>query len=277
MYIIRSMRGRAHALITLAAFALAACGAFGREYEYEEELYLNIDGSASVVINSSIPALVALRGLPLQPSLHTQFDPNEARRLYDSLGCPVTRIGQPWYRHGRRFIQIRMSTPDVRSLDGCQALSWSTYRFSRSDGAVHFEQTVGPSATPAAGALESPPDESSAGAWRGNELVAFRVHLPSKVRRHNVRRLDNNETGDLERGNILTWEQRLSDRRANVPIVMQVTMDPESSLYKTLWLFAGSFLAAVIVMGLLIAWTIRKGRKMGRPAGGPAGARPPRG
>jgi hypothetical protein len=263
MYIIRSMRGRAHALITLAAFVLAACGAFGREYEYEEELYLNIDGSASVVINSSIPALVALRGLPLQSSLQTHFDADATRHLYTSLGCHVTRIGQPWYRHGRRFIQVRLSTPDVRTLGNCQPLSWSTYQFRQIEGVVHFDQTLGPSATPPAGAPEAAPGTTSAGAWNGKELVAFRLHLPSKVLFQNVRRLDNHEPGDLERGNILTWEQRLSDRRASVPVVMQVRMDPESILYKTLWLFAGSFLAAVVVLGLLIAWTIRKGRRMG--------------
>jgi hypothetical protein len=265
MYIIRSMRKRARALVVVAAFAVAAAcsGAFWREYEYEEELYLNIDGSASVVVNSSIPALVALRGLPLEPSLQARFDPEDARRLYLSLGCHVTRIGQPWYRHGRRFIQVRLSTPDVRLLSDCKALGWSTYRFTPRDGAIDFEQAVGAPAA-SAGVTANPPGP---GAWRGNELTAFRVHLPSKVLYQNVRRLADNEPGETERGNILTWEQRLTDRLKGVPLVMQVKMDPESILYKTLWLFAGSFVAAVVVLSLLIMWTIRKGRKMSARAG----------
>jgi hypothetical protein len=266
MYIIRSMRGWSHALIALAPLVLAAaCGTFGRDYEYEEELYLNIDGSASAVINASIPALVTLRGLPLETSPHARFDREETRRRYESLGCHVVRIGQPWYRHGRRFIQVRLSTADVRSLGGCQALAWSTYRFYQSDGAIHFEQTLGKSA-PAHSPSASGPAASTAGTLSGKELVAFRVHLPGRVRFHNVRLLANNATGDIERGNILTWEQRFADRRASVPIVMQVTMDPQSILYRTLWLFAGSFLAAVVVLAALIWWTIRKGRQRLRRA-----------
>lgn len=257
MYIMRSMRVGSHALVALAFVLAAACaGVFGREYEDQEELYLNIDGSASVVINSSIAALVALRDLPLETSLHARFDPQAIRRLYESLGCHVVRIGQPWYRHGRRFIQVRLSTADVRSLGGCKPLTWSTYRFNQSDGTILVEQILGKSAAQE----ESSPRVVDA-PWSGTEVVAFRMHLPSKVLSHNVRLLKDNTTGDIERGNILTWEQRLSDRRAGVPIVMQVTMDPESILYRTLWLFAGSFLAAIVVLAALIWWTIRKGRK----------------
>ena len=70
-----------------------------------------------------------------------------------------------------------------------------------------------------------------------------------------------NSTGEAERGNILTWEQRLADRRAGTPIDVHVQMDPQSILYRTLWLFGGSFLAAMIFLGALIWWTVKKGRK----------------
>ena len=104
--------------------------------------------------------------------------------------------------------------------------------------------------------------------WTGREIVAFRIHAPSKVLFHNVRRLADNSTGQVERGNILTWEQRLADRQAGQPLDMQVTMTPQSILYRTLWLFAGSFLAAVVVLAALVWWTIRRGRA--RMAAGPA-------
>ena len=77
--------------------------------------------------------------------------------------------------------------------------------------------------------------------WDGSELVAFKLHLPSKITFHNVRRLADNSPGEFERGNILTWEQRLADRRAGTPIDIQVHMERESILYRTLWLFGGSF------------------------------------
>ena len=247
----RSLWVRRAALAAFAACA-AGCATFGREYEYEEQLYLNVDGSASVVIDSSVAALVALRGLSLQADPRARLDPIAVRHLYESLGCQVVRIGQPWYRHGRRFIQVRLTTPDVRTLSTCQPLAWSTYRFEQKNGAIEYEQKVGP---PSAAA-------PARATWTGAELVAFRLHLPSKVLFHNVRSLKDNRAGEIERGNILTWEQRLSDRQAGTPIDMLVTMDPESILYRTLWLFAGSFLAAVLVLGAIIMWTVRKGRKM---------------
>ena len=53
--------------------ASGACGSgLFRQYEYEEEMYLSLDGSATMYVNSSIAALNALRG--------TAFDPNPSGR-----------------------------------------------------------------------------------------------------------------------------------------------------------------------------------------------------
>lgn len=231
----------------------SACGlSLGREYEYEEQLYLSVDGSAVVVVNASLAALAALRGLPVDPSSRAPFDPRALRRLYEANGCNVLRVGAPWYRHGRRFVQIRVRTDDVTQLHRCGPLAWSTYVFERGEETIQFKQKV-------AGAAATQP-ASSAPSWTGRELVAFRVHAPSKVLFHNVRSLSDDTTGQVERGNILTWEQRLVDRLAGKVLDIQVTMTPESILYRTLWLFAGSFAAAVIVLVGLIWWTIRRGR-----------------
>jgi hypothetical protein len=233
-----------------ALLCTACANPFGREYEYEEQMYLNVDGSADVIVDSSLPALVALRGLAIDPSPRARVDTLALRRLYESLGCTVRGVGQPWFRHGRRFVQVRLATADVRTLQRCGPLGWSSYAFTRSNGAIDFKQNVGPAAGGSPGEVN----------WTGAELIAFRLHLPSKIRFQNVRRLADNSTGDTERGNILTWEQRLTDRRAGVPVDIHVIMDPESILYRTLWLFAGSFVAAVIFLVALIAWTVRTGK-----------------
>ena len=253
MYIIREMHVRVLALAVAASLVLAAgCGGiFGHEYEYEEQLYLSVDGSASIVIDSSVPALVALRGVPIHSAPGAGFDPQEVRRLYEAAGCHVVSVGQPWFRHGRRFIQVQVATPDVRTLAACAPLAWSTYRLDRLANEVEYRQQVGG----AAGGNPGPVN------WTGGELVAFKLHLPSKITFHNVRRLLDNAPGEPGRGNILTWEQRLTDRRAGVPIDMHVKMEPQSILYRTLWLFGGSFLAAVVVLAALIWWTVRKGRR----------------
>jgi hypothetical protein len=97
--------------------------------------------------------------------------------------------------------------------------------------------------------------------WTGGELVAFRLHLPSKIVYHNARDLETNETSSIARGNILAWEQLLTDRLDGKPIAIEVRMDRQSILHRTLWLFAGAFVSAVLVIGALIWWTIRKGPK----------------
>ena len=117
--------------------------------------------------------------------------------------------------------------------------------------------------------------------WQGNELVAFRLHLPSRIRFHNSRDLHTNQPRSPSRGNILTWEQLLTDRLDNGPIgyagdhtpgVIEVRMDRESILYRTLWLFASAFVAAVIVLALMIWLAVRKGRSTTSGQEGPASA-----
>ena len=140
----------------------------------------------------------------------------------------------------------------MTTLSRCAPLAWSAYTFTRTGPDIQFTQLVGPSAGGNPGNVN----------WAGSELVAFRVHIPSKVTFHNVKRLADGTNGEAERGNILTWEQRLSDRRAGTPVDMQVTMDSQSILHKTLWLFGGSFVAAVLFLGTLIWWTVRRGKRM---------------
>ena len=58
------------AVLCCSAIAAACSGhVLKPQYEYEEELYLDLDGSATLNLNASVPALVALRGadLPTEP------------------------------------------------------------------------------------------------------------------------------------------------------------------------------------------------------------------
>jgi hypothetical protein len=241
--------------IAMVLVVLTACSnPFGKQYEYEEQIYLAIDGKATVIINSSIPALVALHGLPLDPSLRSAVDRDQVRRLFATAGCDDVRVGQPWIRRGRRFVQIRVATPDVNQLKSCGPLAWSTYHLSREDQYLSYEQTVG---RPQAG------DPGNVN-WSGSELVGFKLHLPSRIVHHNVKRLEDGTNGEAGRGNILTWEQRLSDRRAGQPLEMTVRMDSESILFRTLSLFAGAFGAALLMLATLIWLTIRRAKRRRR-------------
>jgi hypothetical protein len=249
-------------LLVAALFAgLTACsggGLFGKQYEYEEDLTLSIDGSATLIVNASLPALAVLRGLPVSTDPNAEVDRDAIGKLFQSPATEVTRVGRPWRRNGRRFVQVRIEVADVRRLGEAAPFAWSSYHFG-ADGAKHvYTQRVGPSAFKP-GSLQNY-------GWDGSEIAAFRLHLPSEILFHNARDLDTNETSEIARGNILAWEQRLTDRLEGRPIDIHVEMESESILHRTLWLFAGAFGAAVLVLVLLIVWTVRKGRDKDEPA-----------
>lgn len=255
--IIRAMFARAglFALMTSALFIASCTNPLTRQYEYEEQVYLKVDGSATVVVDASLPALVLLRGASFDPSSEST-DRAAVRRLYESAGCPVDSVSRLWERRGRRFAQIQVSVNDLKSLTSCSLLAWSAYALtSHPDDPqqLKYVQTLGPPAGRDPGAVN----------WDGSELVAFKVHVPSRIRFHNVRKLDGT-VRDADRGNILTWEQTLADRRAGKPLTMVIEMEKTSILYTTLWLFGGAFVAAVMLLVMLIWLTIRRGRKQAR-------------
>ena len=243
----------------LAACDCGAAGLLGPSYEYEEDLTLSLDGSATMTVNASIPALIALRGLALSPDQKTRVDREHVRALYTSPQAEVTRVTS-WTRRGRRFVGVHLKIRDVRELPKAPPFSWVSYDLSRKDGETIFRERLGASAF-------KPGTLTNVG-WDGSEIVAFRLHLPSRIQWHNARTADDQPNG-VKRGNILSWEQRLTDRLDNRPIayaedktpgVMEVRMDSQSILYRTLWLFGLAFAAAVIVLVFLIWLTMRKGR-----------------
>jgi hypothetical protein len=253
--------------VLVAAAAQTACGGgnglLSPQYEYEEDLTLKLDGSATLVVNASIPALIALHALPINPDPRMRADDTRKRlrEVYTSPYADVLRVNT-WTKYGRRFVGIRLRIPDVRALPKAAPFAWSIYDLHQQDGHHVWRHTLG---APVAAAAKP------GVAWKGNELVAFRVHLPSRVLFYNARDVDDpSRIRSIDRGNIITWEQRLADRLENKPIawaedrtpgVMEIRMDSQSILYRTLWLFGLAFLAAVGVLALLIWLTLRRGGK----------------
>ena len=248
----RSARAVLAAVLLVAAAAATACrgGLLGKQYEYEEDLYLSLDGTATLVVNASLPALVALRGFDLDTSNTTRLDREKIRALYQSAVTDVTHVSPPWRRAGRRFVQVRMAVSDVRRLSEAAPFSWSHYALTVQDGKAVFEQKVG--------ASRLRPGTLKQVGWDGSENVAFRLHLPSRILWHNSRDLETNQPNDTSRGNILAWEQHLTDRLDGVPLEIRVEMENQSILHRTLWLFVGAFTAAVLVLVGLIWWAIRR-------------------
>lgn len=221
----------AFALVLVAVLTSIACGnVIARKYEYEEEIFLNLDGSATVYVNASVPALVALRGvsLPIDPA--ARLDRMSVRDLYQT---PVSQVESVTTsrREGRRYVHLRLDVPDIRKLSDAPVFAWSSYRYLEGDATFEFGQKMNDAVGKDVGNV----------AWSGDELIAVRMHLPSVITFHN------SPSRRTERGNIVVWEQPLAERLKSTPLDIQATMEKDSILFRTLALFAA--------MGVLVIFT----------------------
>jgi hypothetical protein len=236
------------ALIALAAFVAASCRSLlSRKYEYDEDVHLALDGSAMVYVNASLAALVALRGLDLDVDPRARLDLDKIRAAYES---PVSRVESATgsRRDNRRYVHLRIEVPDIRRLHEVGPFTWSRYEIDRHGELIRFRQNVGPSAARDVGDV----------GWTGGELIAFRLHLPSRVPFHN------SPSREIERGNIIVWNQRLTDRLAGEPLAIEAHMEPESILIRTLTLFGITIALALATFALAIWWIVRKGRRLAK-------------
>ena len=104
---------RVFAAAALIAAATAACGGSPfRQYEYEEDIYLSLDGAATVYVNSSVAALDALRGAAFDTRPSATIDRERVRAFFST---PLTRPARitTSRRSGRRFVHVgRADTHD---------------------------------------------------------------------------------------------------------------------------------------------------------------------
>jgi len=230
-------------LIVVTVF-LFGCGrgVFGPTYEYEEDLVLSLDGSATVSVNTSVAALVALRGAELDVDPGAQVDRESIERFFEGAGMtPIVRLSR---RGGRPFIRVRVEVDDVRRLATLGPLSWSSYRFERRGEVLEYRQVVG------AAAGTSIPDVG----WTGQEMVRFRVRVPSAIPFHN-------SPNAIARGNILQWEQSLATRLEGDELELQIDMEAESIFRTTMLLFGSTILAVAIGFVIVVWWAMRRGRR----------------
>jgi hypothetical protein len=233
--------------VLVAVLLSAACGnVISRKYEYEEEVFLALDGSAQVYVNASVPALVALRGAPLPVDPSARLDRQVVRDIYTS---PVTQVANvsTSRRDGRRYVHLRINVADIRKLNEAAPFAWSQYRFRDADGLFEYAQSLQGAAGKDVGDV----------GWEGSEMVAVRVHLPSRVEFHN------SPSRTIERGNIIVWEQPLLERQKGTPLELEVRMEPDSILFRTLALF-GMMMAAVAITFAAAIWFV-KTRKVSTP------------
>lgn len=245
------------AALAFVAIAAPGCGRIGgiglfRQYEYEEDVYLSLDGKATMYVNSSIPALNALRGTSFDARPAANVDRAAIRSYFSTPVTRVTRVTTST-RRNRQFVHVTIEVNDIRRLPEAAPFAWSTYQLRQEDSFYIFQQVLGPAAGKDVGPV----------GWNGTEIVAFRLHLPSKIDYHNTRR-------EIGRGNILVWEQPLAERLRSVPLALDARMQNQSILYRTLWLFGSTFVAVALTFLLIIWWVIRRGAGRELPRPGPA-------
>ena len=230
-------------LVVAALVPVAACrDAIARKYQYEEDVYLRLDGSATVYVNAAVPALVALRDAPLPLDPAARLDRNVVRAFYQGPGVTVGSVSLS-RREGRRYVHLRLEVDDIRRLADLAPFAWSRYQFVDRGGLRVFTQEMGAAAGGAAGDV----------GWQGDELVAVRLHLPSRIPFHNA------PSRTVERGNIVAWEQPLTARAKGEPIAIEVHMEQDSILVQTLVLFGGMAALALAALALFVWWVRRFG------------------
>jgi len=227
-------------LLSACLSSVSCSGITSRKYEYEEEIFLSLDGSATVYVNAAVPALVSLRGAALPVDSSARLDRTVVREWYESPVAHVVNVTAS-RRDNRRYVHVRLNVPDIRKLNLAPAFAWSTYAMKPVEGLFEYTQNVG--GVPAK-------DVGQVG-WTGKELVAVRLHVPSQIRFHNA------PSKRTERGNILVWEQTLIERQKGIPVQIEVRMDQQSILIRTLGLFAAMAVAVVITF-VVVIWFVRR-------------------
>ena len=213
---------RVRAVLALVALAAALSGRLRRRrllpaVRVRGGHLPSLDGTATVYVNASIDALDALRGTSFSTSPTALVDREAVRRYFTSPITHVTRVSTS-RRSDRRFVHVRLDVDDVTRLGEVAPFAWSSYQFKRDGNLYIYRQTIGAAAGKDVGDV----------GWNGSELVAFRLHIPSKIRYHNA------PPGNLKRGNILVWEQPLAERLRGVPLTLDARMETQSILYRTL-------------------------------------------
>lgn len=237
--------GAAVTLLTAALFVAPACGVGGvPQYEYEEVVHVSLDGSARVYVNASVAALNALRGTSFDTSASAKIDPEAIRDLYASSVTHVVGTPKLSRRGGRTFVHVGLDVYHVQQLEHTPPFAWSSYDLSQDGDLYLYRQRVEAPSAKAVGAI----------GWTGQELVAFRVRMPSTIVSHNT------GSDRPRRGNILVWEQPLTDRLRGEPVQIEARIERSSILFGTLLVFGGSALSVAVTIGLVLWWLFRRRR-----------------
>jgi hypothetical protein len=206
-------------------------------YEYEEEIFLGVDGSGSLRVSGSTAILDALHVDPATISSMT------SRFRGPGLVLDSVRATE---REGRRFIHVQGRFTAWNELCTNPAFADRECELQVSDDELALHLTL---PAPSREAPEDVPPDAR---------LALRFHFPSSVRFHNSER-------DIERGNIIGWERTVSEHFGSpdlVPdLVVEARFEKRSVLASTLMVLGTATGIVIASVGLALWLMVRKGRR----------------
>lgn len=228
----------------LLATALRGC----LTYEYEHEVWLQVDGSGVVNVTGRPALWTAFKNLPLD-----EGDPEAmkaaARELFEGSGLEVRRVTVT-KRRGQRYLFVSAAFRDVNRISFTPAFPDLRVGLRREGGRLHLD-----------GSWQRPIGALGGGEGDAEGLMAVRFHLPSKVYGHR------RAADGVERGNILGWRQDVAAALDEGRLEFGAEMDERSILSSTVMLFAGAVVLAALLLALALWAVVRQGRKdLGRSA-----------
>jgi hypothetical protein len=227
------------AAVVLAAAALRACAS----YEYEHEIWLNVDGSGTVNVTGRPALWTAFKSLPLDPEGDPEALKRAARELFERSGLEVRRVTLTT-RRGRRYLFVSADFRDVNRISYTPAFPDLRVGLRREAGRLQLD-----------GSWQRPLEALPGGEGDREGETAVRFHLPSKVYGHR------RAAFGVERGNILGWILETQAGLDGARLEFGAEMDERSILFSTVMLFAGAVVLAVVLLAVGLWAVARRGRK----------------
>ncbi|PYQ19036.1 MAG: hypothetical protein DMF81_23190 [Acidobacteria bacterium] len=225
------------ARVALALLLAAGLGSCVR-YEYEHEIWLDVDGSGRVNVTGRPELWARFKGLAADTDEEALA--RRARELFERSGLRVRRVDLT-HRGGHAYLYVAAAFDDVNRLGGTAAFPDLRIALRPDGDRLRLEGAWRPASRP-------PTPAGTDG------LMAVRFHLPSKIYRHE------NAPGGVERGNILSWRQEVAAGAAGRELAFGAVMDRRSIFYSTVGLFAGAVLTALAMLATVVYFVRRKGR-----------------
>jgi hypothetical protein len=212
-------------------------------YEYEHELWLEVDGSGVIHVTGRPGLWTAFKGLGDAEDPEGTVTEEAARELLERSGLRVEQV-RITRRDDHAYLFASAAFDDVNLLSYTPAFPDLRVAFWDDGRRLRLE-----------GSWQRPLDAPEIGDRDREGLMAVRFHLPSRIYSHR------DAAEGVERGNILCWRQEVGAALDGGRLELGAVMDERSILFSTVRLFGGAVVLAVLLLALALWAVARRGRR----------------